>query len=168
LNERIEGRAENMVLAHEIMERDVVSVAVDTKLPSLCNLFYQEGITGAPVVDEQGRVVGVVSIADLIRTLQEDHEALLEAPNYYRDTQSDVQPEWLADTEEFEDRLSHRLVSEIMTSDVVAVPPDAELSAVVGKILSHRVHRLLVLDQKREDDELVGIISLFDLVALLE
>jgi len=157
-----------MVIASEIMERDVVSVGADTKLPALCRLFYDEGITGAPVVDDESRVVGVVSIADLIRTLQEDHEALLAAPNYYRDTHSEAQPEWLADLEEFDDRLSHRIVSEIMTSDVVAVQPKAQVSEVVAKILEHRVHRILVLDEKRVDDELVGIISLFDLVALLQ
>jgi len=112
--------------------------------------------------------VGVVSTRDLIRTLQEDHAGLVGMPNYYRDTRSSVQPEWLADADEFEERLAHRLVSEIMTPEVVSVTPEEGISSVAKKILEHQIHRVLVIDDQLEGANLLGIISVFDLVTLLK
>lgn len=158
-----------MVMASDLMEGNVVCVGVDDPLSSVCRLFYDEDITGAPVLSEQGEVVGVVSMRDLIRSLQLDRENLVGMPSYYgRDTRSNVRPEWLADTENLEERLASRLVSEIMTPEVVSVGPDDDVSVVAQKILEHQVHRVLVIDQEREEAPLLGLISVFDLVTLLK
>jgi CBS domain-containing protein len=55
-----------------------------------------------------------------------------------------------------------------MTREVVSVAPDVELQSVVKTILEHRIHRVLVLDEKADGGNLAGIITLFDLVRLLE
>jgi CBS domain-containing protein len=157
-----------MVTASEMMEPNVVCVGIDDRVSSVCKLFYDEDITGAPVLSEGGRVVGVVSVRDLIRTLQEDHEALVEMPSYYRDTRSSIQPEWLANDEAFEERLAHRVVSEIMTPEVVAVTPDDSVSLVAKTLLDHQIHRVLVIDDQEEKGKLLGLISVFDLVTLLK
>ena len=157
-----------MMKACDLMEGNVVCVGVDDRVSNVCRLFYDEDITGAPVLSDQEKVVGVVSMKDLIRTLQEDHEGLVGMPNYYRDTRTSAQPEWLADSEEFDERLAHRLVSEIMTPEVVSVAPDDDVALVAQKILEHQIHRVLVIDDQREEGELVGIISVFDLVTLLK
>jgi CBS domain-containing protein len=157
-----------MVIASDLMEGNVVCVGIDDRLSSVCRLFYDEDITGAPVLSEQGKVVGVLSSRDLIRTLQEDREGLVGLPNYYRDTRSSIQPEWLADGEKFEERLAHRLVSEIMTPEVVSVTPDESVSSVAKKFFDHQIHRVLVIDDQLEEGKLLGIISVFDLVMLLK
>jgi CBS domain-containing protein len=157
-----------MVIASDMMEGNVVCVGVDDRLSSVCRLFYEEDITGAPVLSDQGKVVGVVSMRDLIRTLQEDREALVGMPSYYRDTRSSIRPDWLADTDDLEERLAHRLVSEIMTPEVVSVDPDDDISTVAQKILEHQIHRVLVIDDESEEDKLLGLISVFDLVTLLK
>ena len=156
-----------MVNASDLMQSEVVSVGPDDRLSSVCRLLYEEEITGAPVLDEQGQVVGFVSMRDLIRTLQEDHEALLGMPNYYGDAHYGSQPDWMADPDEFEERLAHRLVSEIMTRDIVSVAPDDPISAVAQKVIEQRIHRVLVVDDQLKEGNLLGIISLFDLVSLL-
>jgi CBS domain-containing protein len=157
-----------MAIASDLMEGNVVCVGVDDRLSSVCRLFYDEDITGAPVLSDQGKVVGVVSMHDLIRTLQEDREALVGMPSYYRDTRSSIRPDWLADTDDLEERLAHHLVSEIMTPEVVSVDPDDDISTVAQKILEHQIHRVLVIDHESEEDKLLGLISVFDLVTLLE
>jgi CBS domain-containing protein len=157
-----------MVIASDLMEGNVVCVGVDDRLSSVCRLFYDEGITGAPVLSDQGEVVGVVSTHDLIRTLQEDREALVGMPSYYRDTLSSIRPDWLADTDDLKERLAHRLVSEIMTPEVVSVDPDDDISTVAQKILEHQIHRVLVIDDESEEDKLLGLISVFDLITLLK
>ena len=157
-----------MTLARDIMETSVISVGMEDSVMNTCRLFYEEEISGAPVVSDDGMVVGVVSLTDLVRTAQEEHARLLTGPDYYRDAQTELRPEWQTEIEEFEDSLSRSRVSEVMTREVVSVAPDVELQSVVKKILEHRIHRVLVLDEKADGGNLAGIISLFDLVRLLE
>ena len=157
-----------MTKACDLMEGNIVCVGVDDRVSNVCRLFYEEDITGAPVLSEEGKVVGVVSMRDLIRTLQEERDGLVGMPNYYRDTRTSAQPEWLADSEGFDERLAHRLVSEIMTPEVVSVAPDDDIASVAQKILEHQIHRVLVIDEQLEDGKLLGIISVFDLVTLLK
>jgi len=155
------------LLARDVMESRVVTVTADAPLSSIFRMFYEEEISGAPVVNGEGQVVGVVSMSDLIRAVQEDHEAFIGIPSYYEDARMESGPDWLEDVEEFEDRASHQTVGDVMTTDVVSVRPDTPIPDVAKKILKHRIHRVLVVDEKREGDNLAGIISLFDLVALL-
>jgi CBS domain-containing protein len=54
------------VFAHEIMTRDVATVRPDTAVDDIARLLIQRRITGVPVVDEEGRVLGIVSEFDLI------------------------------------------------------------------------------------------------------
>ena len=154
--------------AKDIMQTQVVSVGSDDPLLSVYRLFADEEISGAPVVDESGRVVGVVSIRDLIRVTGEEHEALFEDQDYYHDGVVAPKAGWLAAGQDFEDVLSRRVVSDVMTTDLVAVTPSASVPEIVRTILDDRIHRVLVVDHRGDEDALVGIISLFDLVALLE
>src|SRR6266498_1044275 len=55
-----------MLTAKDIMTKDVVTVSPDTKVEELGRLFIEKGISGAPVVDSGGSLVGVVTENDLI------------------------------------------------------------------------------------------------------
>lgn len=55
--------------AHEVMRRDLTSVDLDTTVSHVMYLLYQSGLSSLPVVDEDGRVVGVISERDLIRAV---------------------------------------------------------------------------------------------------
>jgi CBS domain-containing protein len=156
-----------MEVAKDIMEKQVVRVGANQPVMDVCRLFYEEEISGAPVVDDADQVVGVVSLTDLIRTAQSEHDDLTGGSTFYRQMVAPP-PSWFGEVGEFENRLAGTLVSEVMTEEVVAVSPDTPISLVVKKILDHHIHRVLVLDETREYDHLAGIISVFDLVKLLE
>ena len=156
-----------MKTAKDIMQTQVVSVGSDDPLPSVYRLFADEEISGAPVVDESGTVVGVVSIRDLIRATREDQESSFVDSSYFRDGFFDAGGSCLMSGDDFEGNLSLRMVSEVMTAGVIAVAPDTPVSEIVKTILSDRIHRVLVVEHRRDKDALVGLISLFDLVALL-
>jgi len=68
--------------------------------------------------------------------------------------------------DDFEETLSQRLVSEIMTAGVVAVVPETSVSEIVKTVLSDRIHRVLVLERQKDHDALVGLVSLLDLISL--
>jgi CBS domain-containing protein len=152
--------------AKDIMQTQVVSVGADDPLLSVYRLFADEEISGAPVVDESGRVVGVVSIRDLIRATREEEGAFGD-PDYYHDGLADPKAGLLMSGEDFDEVLSRRVVSDVMTAELVAVSPDATVPEIVRTILNDRIHRVLVIDRQTDEDVLVGIISLFDLVVLL-
>ncbi len=149
--------------ARDLMQRDVVSVTPDTPLLDVHRLFVEEEIHGAPVVDDEGRVVGVVTTLDLLRAVEEEHDTAQADPTYFRDVLPYSSPDWAGGPEDFQDRLAQRTVSDAMTTEVITVRADAGVPEVARLLREHRVHRVLVV----EDHRLAGIISSFDLVGLL-
>jgi len=156
-----------MTVAREIMEKQVVTVTADSSLLSVYRLFAETDISGAPVVEQTGEVVGVVSWRDLLRAVNEDHDKSVDDLHFYSNDSTLGYREFLSEGEEIEERLARQTVSEVMTTDVITVPVDATVEQMAGLMVEHRIHRVLVVDEKREEGPLVGIVSVLDLVALL-
>lgn len=126
--------------AAEIMQKDILAVSPELPLASFEEFLSTEDISGAPVQDDRGNIVGVVSKTDLVRALSG------------RD-----------DDEGIEALRSNLTVEDIMTRDVVTVSPHDDVKVVVRHMLDGRLHRVLVA----ENNEVLGIITSFDLLALL-
>jgi len=150
--------------AKDMMQTHIVSVSADAPLADVSRLFVEEGINGAPVIDEMERLLGVVSSSDLLRAIEQEHDAPANDPTYFRDTLEFSGPDWLRAGEDFQDRLAELRVEEVMQTDVVTVTEDTPIPEVAKLIRANRIHRVLVL----RDECLVGILSTFDLVELLE
>jgi CBS domain-containing protein len=146
------------------MQTGVVTVDRDATLLDAHRLFVEEEIHGAPVVDADGEVVGVISTLDILRAVQEEHESTTSIPDYYREFLPFSGPDWRSGAEDFQDRLAQLTVGDAMTESVVSVSPDASIAEIARLLRQHRIHRVLV----GEDGQLLGIVSTFDLVALLE
>jgi len=159
--------ATTTTIASDIMEPRVVTVSADAPLLSVYRLFVSEDISGAPVVNDMGDVVGVVSIRDLLRTANETHDEAAADLHYYEGGFSFQEDEWKTDVQDFEDRLSQRAVSDVMTTGVISINPDATVSDIASLMQKHRIHRVLVLDEDQDEQPLVGLVSVFDLVGLL-
>jgi predicted transcriptional regulator len=150
--------------ARDVMCTDVLSVSPEEPLLQVHRLFVDEEITGAPVVDQDGRVLGVISSADLLRAVAEDHEAAATSPVYLRELIEFSGPDWGIVPQDFQDRLSQLTAADAMSDRVIAVEPDTALEAVARTLRFHRIHRVLVEERGR----LVGIITTFDLMRFLE
>lgn len=150
--------------ALDIMQKDILTLAPETPLIQAHRLFVEEEIHGAPVVEEDGSLSGVVSTLDLLRAVEEEHERGSSAPSYFRETLEFSSPGWPPLSEDFQDRLSELTVRDVMNAEIVSVPPRATVQQVAHAMRTHRVHRVLVLD----GGKLLGLISTFDLVRLLE
>lgn len=141
--------------AADVMTRDPMSVTPQTTIVEAAQLMLQHRISGLPVTDATGEVVGVVTEGDLLRRAETGTER-------HRSTwlRFLVGPGRLA-----EDYASThaRKVSEVMTRDVVVVAPSHELAVVVGLMEKHRIKRVPVV----ENGKLVGIVSRADLVRAL-
>lgn len=130
-----------------LMSRDVVCVREDVGVEALTALFLDRSISGAPVVDEHGRAIGVVSKTDLLRERREhDDTEVLEtglseplrarAPLGYVD---ELGPGFHAE------RAAGPTVRDIMTPLVFALPEDAPVSRAAALMAYEGVHRIPVL-----------------------
>ena len=150
--------------ARDVMQTQVISLAPNDPLSNVLRLFFEEEIHGAPVLDESGCLLGIITSMDLLRAASDEHETARGDPAYFRELLEFSGPDWDNAPEGFIDRLRERVVSEVMTEGVACVAPDDSISQVARVLRSHRIHRVLVVEEGR----LCGIISTYDLVGLLE
>jgi CBS-domain-containing membrane protein len=143
----------------EIMQRNVVTVAVDTPLSDIERLLVEHRIGGMPVTDERGHIVGVLSLRDIIDHYTQDPDTRpRRGKGFYRidtDELDDSDYETFDLPEESED-----VASDVMTSEALTINVDAPLRDVARMMVEHQVHRLVVEDQRRT----VGIVSTMDLL----
>lgn len=170
-----------MKLSHqtvgEVMQAEVTTVGQDASVRDLARLLSREGISGVPVVDADGDVVGVVSATDVLALAAREPATGSARParsgptatdrpleGYYEDAGgphpdagplvlSLVPPAWLDD----------RKVGDIMSRTRHAVRPKTSLDDLARLFLRTGIHRALVMD----DGGLVGIVTTFDVLRCL-
>jgi predicted transcriptional regulator len=148
--------------ARDVMNPELKTVRADLTVGELAAFFAENQITGAPVVDRDNRMVGVVSLMDLA-----ENEAS-RAVGAGRGDPAESLHGWegkLARRELRELRIVEdaSVAADIMTPAVYTVPADTPIDSVARTMVAGRVHRLLVTDHER----IVGIVTTMDLLKLL-
>jgi CBS domain-containing protein len=137
------------------MVRDVITVKRDDKVADAVELLSTYDISALPVVDENGKIVGILSEADLIQReeigTQNQHQRWLEAI---------LPASKLA--KEFAKSHGQR-VEEVMTTRVVAASENTSLSDIAKLLEKHRIKRIPIV----ENGVLVGIVSRSNLIQAL-
>jgi len=150
------------ITAADLMNPDVLTVPDDMPVRELARFLVDNDITGAPVEDDAGHLVGVVSVFDIARLVGEDGDDFeLDDPEDTAAGNGATDPDGL--DEEAEEGDDDLLVEDIMTPAVWTVSEDATVPEVASLMLKEHLHRLVVVRQ----DEPVGIISTSDLLGLL-
>jgi CBS domain-containing protein len=158
-----------MNTVRELMHTDVVTVSAGMTLHELAQIFSENDISGAPVVDVDGQVVGVVSTTDVIRFAAESADLNVHS---VRDSTVSLE-EWLSSEESegspgslhryLTSDLDDYTVDRIMTSANFHVSPDTTAAELADFLLRGRIHRALVM----EDGKLQGIVTTVDLLKTL-
>ena len=141
--------------AKDVMTPEVVTVTPETSVLEAIRLMLQRKISGLPVVDAAGALVGMVSEGDFLRRAELGTER--HAPRWI---------EFLAGPGRLANEYVHakgRKVSDVMTAKVHAVEDDASLNAIVEMMERHRVKRVPVLRRGK----LVGIVTRANLLRAL-
>lgn len=141
--------------AKDIMTRDVVTVTKEMTIEELARLFARHAISGAPVVDENGGLVGIVTENDLIKMEQRLHiptvVTILDAVIY------------LGSSKKFEEdikRMAATKVEDIYKKDVVKIGENATLQEIATIMSEKDIHHLPVIKKGK----IVGIIGKKDIV----
>jgi CBS domain-containing protein len=147
--------------ASDIMNRNVISVRSDMDLRDLAKLFLEKGITGAPVVDSEGELVGVISQTDLLYYNLTRGDELVADSAFYQSVQ--VEGGYLPRGFQVEDVNTGR-VEDVMTPVVHSVPETADVESVARMMTRKHIHRVIV----RHGRKVSGIISALDVLRVLE
>jgi CBS domain-containing protein len=149
--------------AADMMTDHVVSIPEDAPLHEAIAVLTDRGFSGAPVINEAGRPVGVISRSDILVHDRNTPAFAKPAPEYY--LRSDLRATLGEDVGGFQvEAVDRTLVRDVMTPVVFSIRPDAPARQVIDELLHLRVHRLFVIDR---DGVLIGVIAMSDILRRL-
>ncbi|MDD5659180.1 MAG: CBS domain-containing protein [Actinomycetota bacterium] len=144
------------LLAKDIMTKKVVTINQGASIKQLSELLIDNNISGVPVVNDEGKMVGIATEGDVIVKNTDLH-----FPRYFKLLDSII---YLESLTKFKNSLKKHLaikVSEIMTTKVVSCFPETLVEDVVNLMVNNKVNRIPVISQGGEP---IGIITRADIV----
>lgn len=142
--------------AMDVMQRELVTTTAETAIDDAVRLMVAHHISGLPVVDAAGALLGILSEGDLLRRTELGTEARVPGWIGWLTGPGRAAREYV--------REHARKVGEIMTAPAISVRPRTELAEVVALMESRRIKRVPVV----EDGRLVGMLTRCDLMRALE
>lgn len=136
----------------DVMSREVVSVSGTKKMPEAADILMSHFISGAPVTDEHGQCVGMLSATDFVRCLADSKDSALnsgEGNGISRDRELRASP------------AADQVVSH-MSALAQTVRADQMLTEAARMMCQNHVHRLVILDAQRRP---TGVLTALDIVA---
>ena len=148
-----------MLTAQDLMTANVIAVTKETEVRELAKIFADNKISGAPVLDGLGKVIGVVTESDLIFQNKKVHiptaVAILDA-FFFLENPDKMEQEIK--------KIAGTKVEDIYTGDIITVRQNTPLDEVATLMAEKKIHTLPVLD---EQDELVGVIGKSDIIRMI-
>lgn len=141
----------------EIMTREVIRIHVDTTVNEIARLLSEHRIGSLPVVDEEDRVIGIVSESDLFLKEKGMPFSAVKVPTLF---QRWVDPDRLT---EIYEGARHHTAADVMTTEVVCVDVEDTVGHAAWLMAQRNIKRIPVL----ENGKLAGIISRADIIRLL-
>ena len=141
--------------AAQVMTTDVLSISSDATVFEAAELLVGTGVSAMPVVDKTGRMIGIVSEADLVRRAEIGTEPRRSWLERFFGDEAAAAKEYVT--------LHARRVTDVMSKPVVAVQEDDTLGQVADAMAKHKVKRVPVL----RGDLVVGIVSRANLLQAL-
>jgi CBS domain-containing protein len=123
-----------------------VAVREDMTYEEVVRILHKHKISGAPVVNKKGTLVGLISEKDLFRAIHPSYKKFYERPEDYLDFES---------REEKVRELKTRLVNELMITDVITAHPDDPVLKIGALMLARGIHRLPVIQNKK----IIGVVT---------
>ncbi|HEY9885115.1 MAG TPA: CBS domain-containing protein [Thermosynechococcaceae cyanobacterium] len=143
----------------DVMTRDPLTVTPETPLTEVIRMISERKISGLPVVDDTGKLVGVISETDLMW-----RETGVKQPPYIMLLDSVI---YLENPGQYERDLHKALgqtVKEVMSQKPITITPEKSLREAAQLMHDHKIHRLPVLDA---EGQVVGILTRGDVIRVM-
>jgi len=147
-----------MLKVKDIMTKRPVTVSPETEISQAARLLLENRINGVPVVDEAGRVVGILCQSDLI-----SQQKNLPIPSLFTFLDGYIPLTSSKQIEKEARKIAAITVAQAMTPDPVVVGPETSIQAVAALMVDNNFHTLPVVDE----GELVGIVGKEDVLKTL-
>lgn len=144
-----------MLTAQDIMTRDVITVKENATVRELAALLLTSNISGAPVIDETGKVIGVVTESDLIFQNKKVH-----LPTAFAILDAFVFLERPEKMEQELKKMAGSRVGDICSRKLISVTPETELEELATLMAEKKIHTLPVMAA----GNLVGVIGKSDII----
>lgn len=157
LNGHLVGSRLQSLLVSDVMSPVVVDVSAHATMSDAAHTLSEHKVTGAPVVNETGRCVGVISMSDFGRSVPPENRA----ETAFRDRVHRLVPPsfdepWTIDA------VRDHLVTEHMSRDVYCIPQYGKLIEAARRMCTHHVHRLVVVNKHGHP---IGVLTSLDIAA---
>ena len=149
-----------MLKAQDVMTREVVAVTADTAIEDLARLLVEKRVSAVPVVEKDGRLVGIISEGDL---LQRDKP--LHIPTVISIFDWVL---YLESSKKFEaevKKITALKVGELCTRNVVTCSPETPVAEVAQLMVNRHVHLIPVVDKEKK---VIGVVARLDVIRSLE
>lgn len=148
-----------MLTAQEIMTREIVTVTANTSIKDLAKKFVETHVSNMPVLDDAGKLIGVISETDLIEQQKPLHiptvMALFDGV-FYLDSEKSFK--------EQVDRITATTVGELCNKKPIVCAPETPVREIAGLMSKHRVHLIPVVDAGK----MIGVVARLDLIRVME
>lgn len=144
-----------MLKAKDIMTRNVISVTPETGVEELARLFIEKGISSMPVVQDNGRLYGIVTETDLV-----SQDRPLHIPTVISIFDWVIYLQSQKDFKEEVEKITAQKVSEICTTDVVTCTPETSVAEIAQLMTDNKAHLVPVIEQ----DQVVGVVARLDII----
>lgn len=144
-----------MATAKDIMTKEVITVTTDVTIEGLARIFTRHDISGAAVVDEDGKLLGIVTENDLIKM-----EQRLHIPTVINIFDAVI---YLGSSKRFEEdikRMAATKVEDIFRKDIVTITESSTIEEIATIMSEKNIHHLPVVKKGK----LVGIVGKKDIV----
>lgn len=147
-----------MATVQDIMTRDVITVTPETEITQAARILIEKRINGLPVVNEDGRLVGVICQSDIIA-----QQKKMPIPSIFTFLDGYIALSSIKQLEKEVRKIAASTVGEAMSPNPITVKPDSTLETVAALMVDRNFHTLPVVSKGR----LVGILGKEDLLRML-
>ncbi len=146
----------------EVMTRDVVTLNEYMSLREASEAFAKEDISGAPVVDKDGKLIGMVTESDILRAVGEaaDKVRMVYPSVHNMGVFFEISRGEVEILKAFEEQ-ANTVILDVMTQNVITCTPETTVNEVARILITKSINRLPVVDG---DGKVVGIITRGDIV----
>lgn len=145
-----------MKTAGDIMTRKVISVTAETSLKEFARILVDNNISGAPVLDASGQLIGIATLSDLIY-----HNKKLKVPAVITILDSFLFLDKPEKMEKELKKIAAATVADICTREVQSITPETPLDEIATIMTEKKVHSLPVVT---DNNQMVGIVGKKDII----
>lgn len=143
------------MLVKDIMTRKVITISPKLELKEAAMVFVENNISGAPVVDENNRLVGIITEGDLVR-----QQKPVQKPLYLVFLDSSFPVNYKKIKNELE-AVTATTVEQLMTKELYTLPEYSDVSDVATLMLQKKINRIPIIN---DEEELLGIVTRQDII----